>query len=82
MTNQRKIDRLLAEVRDANTIIARGEAVISAEQGRLKQYQAHRAEMLGRIAFLEGKPKGRNPLIGDMIRFWNIGWNDEKKNAG
>lgn len=78
-TNQRKIDRLLAEVRNENEILARGEAVIAAEQACLKTHAAHRAEMLGRIAFLEGRPKGRNPLIGDMKRFWNIGWNDEKK---
>jgi len=79
MTNQPKIDRLLAEVRNANDILARGEAVIAAERARLKKHEALRAEMLGRIAFLEGKPKSRNPLIGDMKRFWNIGWNDEHK---
>lgn len=81
MTNQPKIDRLLAEVRTANTTLARIQAVISAEQGRCKQHEALRAELLGRIAFLEGKPKSRNPLIGDMKRFWNIGWNEERKSG-
>lgn len=81
MTNQPKIDRLLAEVRNTNDILSRGAAVISAEQARLKKHEAFKAELLGRIAFLEGKPKSRNPLIGDMKRFWNIGWNDENTNA-
>lgn len=78
MTTEARIDRYLGLIRQTNASIETKDREIAAYVAARNQDKEYAAELQGRIAFLEGKKRGRNPFSQPLARCWNTGYDAER----
>lgn len=76
--SQGRIDRLLEEVRTWNDAIESYEDQIGDLVHLKNEKLGFKAEALGRIAFLEGRKRSRNPFSPPHKSNWNNGYDAER----
>lgn len=76
--SQARIDGYLAEIRGHNFRIESLDREIAATVAVRNVEKEAAAERQGRIAFLEGKKRGRNPFQQPLSRCWYSGYDSER----
>lgn len=76
--SQARIDDYLKSIRDHNDMIEKIDAEIKVKVDSRNHVKGIVADRLGRIAFLEGKKRGRNPCHPPFNRNWNEGYDGER----
>lgn len=74
---QERIEELLAEVHNWNEAVESYEDQIGDLIHLKNEKLGFRAEALGRIAFLEGRKRSRNPFSPPFKQHWNTGYDAE-----
>jgi hypothetical protein len=78
-STQDRIDRHLLMIRRHNDQIEMRDREIADHVAARNQEKQAKAELEGRVAFLEGRKKSRNPHQAPLSRSWNIGYDDERR---
>jgi hypothetical protein len=74
-----RLDALLKDIRDTLDRIEIKDDEIDTAVAARNDLKAAVAELEGRVALIQGRPKSRNPHRAPLARRWNIGWDEERK---
>lgn len=78
MSTQSRIDTLLRLIRNANDSIEEDDKRIAALIAHRNVNRAYKADLEGRVAFLSGVKRSRNPHAAPLARHWNTGYDAER----